>query len=137
MSNASPTIPVTINWRNLSAAEARAAWDDLTEWVDWLVNRYRLPVGVVPTCWVGHGPHVEELSALHTAWVAAYVVATRSPTAGVEWHSQFDHARRRLAHWTTADAGSCAGGRTHTAHQQRPADSSKRTATVPADMAAE
>lgn len=137
MSNttASP-IPVTVNWRALSVADAQHAWDDLTEWVDWLAGHYDLPVSVIPTCWFGHGALVEELSALHTAWQAAYTVATRSPTAGVEWHTQFGHARRRLADWITTVAGECSHGRAHA--PSRPAlawDSDLLRATIAADLA--
>lgn len=119
MSNTS-TIPVTVNWRALSSSDAHQAWNDLTEWVRWLVDRYGLPVSVVPTCWFAHPVFVEELSALHTAWQAAYVVTTRSPTAGVEWHNQFGHCRRRLSEWLPLIAGQCAGGRTHVQAEQAP-----------------
>lgn len=134
MSN--PAIPMTVNWKTLPDTDARAQWEALTTWTRWLVDRYGLPVGVVPTCWIAHPPLVEELSALHTAWTAAYVPATRSPTAGVEWHHQFDQARRRMTHWATTNAGGCSGGRTHTAPTPPPHwNAELQAATIAADCA--
>lgn len=61
------------------------------------------------------------LKTLHTAWQAACTVATRSPTAGIEWHTQFGHTRRRLIDWIIAVAGECSHGRTHSPSRPAPA----------------
>jgi hypothetical protein len=63
------------------------------QWVDWLVSRYQLG-HVIPPCWWAHGPMVEELSALETAWRGAYSYNGVAPDSGVIWH---EHLARCLA----------------------------------------
>jgi hypothetical protein len=53
-----------LDWRQVSAAESRAHWQALREWVQWLVQRYSLDARVVPPCWYLHPQLVDLLTAL-------------------------------------------------------------------------
>lgn len=94
------------NWRELTADEAAERWNVLRTWVEWFTVRYNIPISVVPTCWWKHGHLVEELSALHTAHVAAF----DSSDAGfgpIGWHERLAIATPRLAR---AYGGGCNNG---------------------------
>jgi hypothetical protein len=97
-----------INWRTLTKEEAPEVWTDLGEWVDWFIRRYNLPARKIPPCWYKHGALVEELSALHTAWLVSY----DSLDAGygpIGWHERLAVALPRLATWYN---GECHNGHT-------------------------
>jgi hypothetical protein len=68
------------------------------QWVDWLVTRYQLG-HVIPPCWWAHGPMVEELSALETAWRGAYGYNSVAPDSGVIWHEHLARCLVRLQEW--------------------------------------
>lgn len=99
-----------VNWRTLTDDQARTAWDELRGWVEWVTVRYDIPEVIVPVCWWRHGALVEELSALHTAWEAAF-----DPSDGgfgpVGWHERLTIGRSRLK---AVYPGSCVNG-----HQDR------------------
>ena len=97
--------PLTpVNWRSLSddrgpgTDPVQAALEAVAEWVDWLVDRYRLG-HMVPPCWWAHGPMVEELSALYVAWNGAYRDSEASAQDGVAWHEHLGHSIKRLLGW--------------------------------------
>jgi hypothetical protein len=97
-----------INWRTLLPDEAPEAWTDLGEWVSWFSRRYNLPTRKIPLCWYKHGALVEELSALHTAWLVSY----DSLDAGygpIGFHERLAAALPRLASWYN---GECHNGHT-------------------------
>ncbi|GAA4345476.1 hypothetical protein [Microbacterium rhizosphaerae] len=100
-----------VNWRELKDDDARATWDALRDWVEWVTTRYEIPEIIVPVCWWRHGALVEELSALHIAWEAAFD-STDSGLGPVLWHEKFAAARARLK---SAYPGSCVNG-----HRERP-----------------
>ena len=108
-------VPETVNWRSLDREEAAGEWEKLHDWVSWVVVRYQLPMTTLPRCWYAHGPFVEELSALRTSWVLAYVTPGRSGQAGVDWHVHFANALLRLRMWGALVAGQCEGGKAHSA----------------------
>ena len=90
--------PVPTCWPALTDKEAADALATLEDGIDWLVDRYHLDRRTVPGCWQRHGALIEELSALHTAWITAYV-ATTPGDRPLTWHHEFDLARHRLADW--------------------------------------
>lgn len=95
------------NWQTMSVTDAAAAWTALTDWVDHLVDRYALDE-IIPVCWYAHGAMVEELHALHIAWLAAYAGRSTAPTADrALWHELLDRARARIREW---DRHGCTGG---------------------------
>lgn len=69
-------------WRYLDSDDAARLWDEVTDWVWWLRDRYEL-TDRVPRCWYRHGPVVEEFTALMAAWTEAYS-SGRGMSA---WHS--------------------------------------------------
>jgi hypothetical protein len=93
-----PTLPVC--WATMNDLQTEDALDELQDWVLWVVERYSLDHRVVPECWDNHGAMIEELSALRTAWIAAYAV-TGSPAAPLAWHAYFNDARQRLTDWAS------------------------------------
>ncbi|GAA1448977.1 hypothetical protein [Leifsonia poae] len=105
-----------INWRTLEDADAAQVWTELRDWVTWFTHRYNLPIRKIPPCWYKHGALVEELSALHTAWLVSY----DSLDAGygpIGWHERLAVAIPRLAGWYN---GECHNG--HTELPQNGAD---------------
>ena len=80
--------PIPITWRidpadpdrTLTAADAEWLWEELRDWVEWLVERYSLDHRIVPPCWFLHGALVDELTALWGAWQVAYGRWIRPPT---------------------------------------------------------
>ncbi|MGH1524217.1 hypothetical protein ACRAWC_09340 [Leifsonia sp. L25] len=100
-----------INWRTLEDEDAPQVWTDLREWVVWFTHRYNIASRKVPPCWFKHGALVEELSALHTAWLVSY----DSLDAGygpIGWHERLAVAIPRLATWYN---GEC-----HNGHSELP-----------------
>ncbi|NEN07652.1 hypothetical protein G3T36_17490 [Diaminobutyricibacter tongyongensis] len=97
-----------INWRALTKDEAPEIWTELGEWVDWFIRRYNLPTRKIPPCWYKHGALVEELSALHAAWLVSFdnLDAGYGP---IGWHERLAVAIPRLAGWYN---GECHNGHT-------------------------
>ena len=97
-----------INWRTLEDEDAPQVWTDLRSWVVWFTHRYNIAPRKIPPCWFKHGALVEELSALHTAWLVSY----DSLDAGygpIGWHERLAVALPRLATWYN---GECHNGHT-------------------------
>ncbi|MGO4535185.1 hypothetical protein [Leifsonia sp. 2MCAF36] len=97
-----------INWRTLEDGDAPPVWTDLQDWVAWFTHRYNIATRKIPPCWFKHGALVEELSALHTAWLVSY----DSLDAGygpIGWHERLAVAIPRLATWYN---GECHNGHT-------------------------
>jgi hypothetical protein len=92
-----PAFPVC--WPFLDDQAVEECLDALSDWVDWLVQRYALDHRTIPPCWSEHGALVEELSALRTGWLAAFAMTSR-PEAPLEWHHHFGAARLRLTAWS-------------------------------------
>lgn len=63
--------PVVV-WKELAPAAYDAELAELTEWVAWWVDRYELGAKIIPACWASHGPLVEELAALRSAWSLSF-----------------------------------------------------------------
>ncbi|MFH8251503.1 hypothetical protein ACH3VR_14115 [Microbacterium sp. B2969] len=96
---AGPSTPLgvhVVNWRQLPDADAGREWTALREWVEWFTVRYRVPASVVPNCWWKHGPLVEELSALHTAHLAAFD-SSDNGLGPISWHERLAQALPRLS----------------------------------------
>jgi hypothetical protein len=96
-------------WHTLTLRETGHAWDVLTEWVDWLLDRYCVD-DTVPDCWYRHGAMTDELDALRAAWVAAYLDPHARPFDAAYWHDLLDRALTRLRNW---DRYGCSSGTHH------------------------
>ncbi|MGO8862456.1 MAG: hypothetical protein ACLQRH_17090 [Acidimicrobiales bacterium] len=69
----------------------------LAEWVDSLMARYAAAGDWLRPCWWRHGFVIEELAALHTAWLGVY--DARQPVdsaAGIRWHDEAERCRDRV-----------------------------------------
>lgn len=75
-------------WSALGPLSAETLWQRLSRWVGWLRGRYPI-AEQLPRCWWRHPEIVEELTALHLAWSAAYADPAASLTAPVEWHQHY------------------------------------------------
>ena len=97
-----------VNWRTLNDQDAPPAWKQLGDWVDWFTRRYNIPARKIPPCWYQHGPLVEELSALHTAWLVSFdtMDAGYGP---IGWHERLAAALPRITTWYN---GECHNGHT-------------------------
>jgi hypothetical protein len=101
-----PLGAVVINWRTLTAPQARTAWVELRAWVEWFTVCYRISESVVPACWWKHRQLVVELSALHIAHTASYD-STDTGYGPIRWHEHLNLALPRLSR---AYSGGCARG---------------------------
>jgi hypothetical protein len=90
--------PTPLMWAAHTPDELEHMLEGLDVWVTWLVDHYRLDRRYVPECWPKHWELIEELSALHQAWYAAYCT-TAHADAPLTWHERFANARVRLAEW--------------------------------------
>jgi hypothetical protein len=117
--------PAPWNWRHLPERQAAALWRELADWLAWLHARYPL-AETIPGCWWRHPEIVEELTAAHAAWKAAYQSPGASPYAPGEWHDRWlpglEH--RLTTRWKT---GRC------TEHHQDRSHSSYGTAVDDVD----
>jgi hypothetical protein len=122
-----------VNWAALDATHAAEQWSLLVDWCDWLRDRYQLQEQL-PACWYAHGPLVEEVSALRTAWVGAYLDPQARLDEPARWHEQLHSTLERLRDW---DRLGCADG-THRSDQplHDDTDHSHRERTIHADLAA-
>lgn len=103
------------DWRVLDADAARAAWERLIGWVEWLVSVF--PVAdVLPGCWFEHPVLVWELAALHLAFAEAYEVPDAPRGGALGWMEALQRAHGRWRMW---DQHKCAGaGRHKSGHAQ-------------------
>ena len=77
-------------WETLTAEQAVEEWTRLATWVaDVLGPWYEVSRGHLPDCWALHPPVVRYLSALHTAYVAAYSGPAASAAAVADWQSRW------------------------------------------------
>ena len=93
-------------WRTMTAEQAAEAWRTLFDFVDWMTDRYDLH-DTLPSCWYRHGGFVEELHALHLAWIGAYLHPSARPTDPTTWQ-ELQH--RALARLRDADRLGCIAG---------------------------
>ena len=121
-----------VNWAALDSRAAAEQWDLLTDWTGWLRQRYQLHESI-PACWYAHGPMMEELSALRTAWTRAYLAADAQLDDPLGWHDALDRALYRLRQW---DRNGCRDG-THRPDLPFPDDTDHphRERTIHADLA--
>jgi len=90
--------PIPVCWPILDDHELSTRHLELEDWVLWVTDRYVLDHRMIPECWEEHSALVEELSALHTAWVTAFAADARGDDP-LRWHSDFAACRQRLADW--------------------------------------
>jgi hypothetical protein len=96
-------------WAALTPGEAARAWDTLTGWVDWLIDRYRLD-DTVPDCWYRHDAMVDEFDALRAAWTAAYLDPAAPRAEAAHWLDRLYRTVERIRDW---DRYGCAAGTHH------------------------
>lgn len=89
--------PTVVNWRTISDHDRTDACAALADWVqNWLVPRYAVPRRLIPDCWYEHSAMVEELSAIHVAWLVAFDEAD-SGFGPIGWHERYALACTREA----------------------------------------
>lgn len=122
-----------VNWAALDTQQAAEKWGLLTDFTDWLRDRYQLHERI-PACWYAHGPLVEEISALRTAWVGAYLDPHARLDQPADWHQLLERTLDRIRDW---DRSGCADG-SHRPDQplHEDTDHSHRERTIHADLAA-
>lgn len=94
---AMPATPV--RWDTLTPDATQRELGQLGAWVVRLVERYQIDARTIPPCWSNHGALVEELSALHTAWLSSYAL-TAPGNAPLAWHGSFATCRSRMSDYT-------------------------------------
>lgn len=81
--------PAPWNWKELDGPKAAQLLTGLREWVDWYNARYGVTADTrIPGCWYRHTPVVEELTAVWTAWQAAYYGHQSPNDAPAYWHER-------------------------------------------------
>jgi len=79
-------------WPDLPAGQARtAALRLLRVWVDDVLRGHHpgLVADSLQACWYRHEDVLDELTALHAAWHAAYRGQAAPATAAIEWHERW------------------------------------------------
>ena len=120
------------SWQAMTAARAADAWAALVEWVDDQVERYALDEAI-PVCWYAHGAMVEELHALHMAWLGAFTGRASQPSDRAYWHELLERTLARLRGW---NRHGCAAGAHRVDEPVSPNDEQRnvRAAYVHADI---
>ncbi|MGF3057332.1 DUF4913 domain-containing protein [Microbacterium sp. YY-01] len=96
---------VIVNWREITGMQRINASRALVEWVhEWLIPRYAVKTRTVPDCWWQHGDLIEELSALHTAWLVAFDPADAG-YGPVGWHERYAAALQRSTMRSRCEGG--------------------------------
>lgn len=121
-----------VNWAALDVQQAAEQWSLLVDWTDWLRDRYQLHERI-PACWYAHGPLIEELSALRSAWLGALLDPHARLDDPARWHEQLEHCLERIREW---DRSGCSDG-THRPDQPiaDDTDHSHRERSIHADLA--
>ena len=101
-----------MHWPALLPDEIDQAWDDLRDWVELAVERFRLDARTIPPCWYRHNPIVETLSALRDYEYDCY--ASDAPTAAIDWLRVLREATYWLTEWAARS------GCTATEHRDNP-----------------
>jgi hypothetical protein len=122
-----------VNWAALDIDKAAEQWSLLVDWTDWLRDRYQLHERL-PACWYTHGPLTEEVSALRTAWVGAFLDPQARLDEPARWHEQLERTLDRIQAW---DRSGCCDGK-HRPDQPLPDDTdhSHRERAIHADLTA-
>ena len=89
-----------LNWRAVSAADARQRWRALREWVDWFRAEFGFDHRVVPPCWYRHRALVSLLSALRDHWLYAYD-PMNTAVAAADWHRGLIAMEQRMREWAS------------------------------------
>jgi uncharacterized protein YoxC len=79
-------------WPDLPAGQERAAAQRLLRaWVDEVLRGHHpeLAQDSLQACWYRHDDVLDELTALHAAWHAAYRGKAAPATAAIEWHDRW------------------------------------------------
>ncbi len=87
-----------VEWGSLDREQANEEWQRLAGFVDWLVDHYGL-AETIPACWYRHPPLLEELSALHAAWLGSYLDPAAPADAGIAWHDNLEKVLHRIREW--------------------------------------
>ena len=72
-----PPVPTTICWDDLDPVSYTVTFQELSDWLAWFRQTYRIPATVFPNCWFTHPGIREDLGHLWTGWLV-----TRHPTLG-------------------------------------------------------
>ncbi|MHB1210615.1 MAG: hypothetical protein ACYC1I_13085 [Acidimicrobiales bacterium] len=88
-------IAAPVDWRATPPAERAILWTEFVEWVEWYLGNYEITTSVIPECWPEHPTLVEELSALWTAHLASYDIASTA-TLPLRWLEDAARQRDRL-----------------------------------------
>jgi hypothetical protein len=116
-------------WPGVAAADIAAAFAELREWVQSLLDRYEhLDHRAIPPCWWRHPGHVEALQALRDHERATF--ADSSPAqAATSWQREFQFIEMRLREWT-AHYGCDQTNHKAPARRPRPIDEDEWSAMV-------
>lgn len=123
-----------VAWDTLDADAAAQQWAALAGWTDWLIARYQLSE-VVPACWYAHPAILEELSALHVAWVGAYCDPAARASDGVAWHDMLERVVFRIRERDVAGCATAVAHRADAAPAPSPESLTARADAIRADLA--
>lgn len=123
-----------LNWRAVTARDAREQWMAVREWVEWFRVEFGYDHRVVPPCWYRHPALVSLLSALRDHWLFAYD-PMNSALAASDWHRALIVLEQRLRDWA-ARTGCTAGAHRPDLLADYPDDSTEWEEHLSADIAA-
>jgi hypothetical protein len=97
-SSRSPQAPT--HWPELVRTEARWQWEDLRDWVEDLIRRFRFDSRTIPPCWYRHNGMVEALSALYDYELACFGLS-ESKRSAVDWLRALNDIELLLRGWAS------------------------------------
>ncbi len=89
-------LPRPVVWEGLDTDEAEFEWLVLNEWVEDLRRTFSIPATIVPPFWRRRSLLVEQPSALHMHWLAAYE-PDRHGSASFGWIRDLDEWKTRMS----------------------------------------
>ena len=118
---------VPVSWLTINdPITARAALDDLVDWLDRVYIHYPGAADSLGECWPWHPAAIEELMALRAGWLAAYTGPDASAIRALDWHDRALPGVQRRLRALLGDCSQAAhrpGGRADQTHPHVPAAS--------------
>lgn len=100
-------------WRDIDPEDMPGIWQDLRNWVDWLVVEYDISKQQIPPCWYRHRKVVAELYAMRCAEWKVWESNEPQTNAAFQFHPHLASMIQRLSNLV----GKCINSKKHVEDQ--------------------